>query len=93
MVIFFYVACISIGIALDWAIVGRAVLYAESLHAIRPTSNYKENLFPRIVVTASGLVSISYSAGHKGAHNIALWLGLTLFLLSSVYAIVKSYRS
>ncbi len=93
MVVFVYAACICIGIALDWAIVGRAVLYAESLRGIRPRSNYKENLFPRIIVTVCGLVSISYSVGHNGAHNIALWLGLTLFLLSSVYAIMKLYRS
>ncbi len=93
MIMFIYVACVSIGIALDWAILGRVALYTESIGGTKPKSTYKKILFPRMIVTICGLALISYSVDHNGAHNITLWLGLTLFFLSIFYSIVRSYRS
>ena len=88
----FYAICLSLGLAVDWALYDRFTLYVESLKKIEAKRNYKDLLFPRILVTILGLSLIAFDPYVSNDHGIMLWLGLTLFLASITYLLVMAYR-
>jgi hypothetical protein len=91
-VILFYVICVSIGLAIDWALYERVTLYVEALKHVEAKRRYKDVLFPRILVTILGLSMIAFDPYVSSDHEMLLWIGLALFLISITYLLIMAYR-
>jgi hypothetical protein len=87
-----YFGCLMVGLALDWALCGKAVLYGSSIWHVEPSASYRSNLFPRIIVTAAGALAICYDAYHLDPYRGGLWIGVVLFISSIIYGVVAGYR-
>lgn len=88
---FLYLGCLLVGLALDWAIHGRALLYVSSIWHVESRKNYANGIFPRIIFTMIGITAIVYDAFNYTPLREWLWVGVALFLASIIYGIVISY--
>ena len=91
--LFFYIAAMPIGIVLDWAIYARVSLLVLSVRGMVPSGSYRDYVFPRVLATILGSLAICYDAFHQEGDRRYLWIGVTLFLLSLLYAITATYWS
>ena len=87
-----YIGCLLVGLALDWALCGKALLYGASLWHVEPHKSYGSGLFLRVLVTAAGSLAIAYDAFHNDPNREGLWIGIVLFMSSSIYGVIISYR-
>ena len=78
--------------AVDWAIYERFTVYAESVRKTELKRGYKETLFPRILVTLSGLLLIAFSANQPSHSPEFLWIGLLLFVGSAAYSVIAIFK-
>ena len=74
-IILFYLICMAIGLAVDWALYERFTLYVESLKRIEPRRKYRDILFPRIFVTVIGLSLIAIDPYVSEGSGVFLFLG------------------
>jgi len=91
-IILFYLICMAIGLAVDWALYERFTLYVESLKRIEPRRKYRDILFPRIFVTVIGLSLIAIDPYVSEGSGVFLFLGVALFLCSITYLLIMAYR-
>ena len=91
-IVVFYIVCVSIGLAVDWALYERFTLYVESMKRIEPERSYKEILFPRILLTVIGLSLMAIDPYVIGYGRMLLWIGLSLFIISIAYLLIMAYR-
>jgi hypothetical protein len=90
-----YLACIPFAILVDWGAFVRislSIIILRNLNEEKTyTIYYKLNIFPRVLATALGALAICYDAFHQETDRRYLWIGVTLFLSSLLYAIVATY--
>ena len=88
--IFLYVIGIAIGLALDWALYGRTMLSLYVLISRKPNREYRDHIFPRIILTFIGILLIIYGGDGRSDTALAL-IGSFLFVISLAYACFASY--
>ena len=91
-IILFYLMCMAIGLAVDWALYEKFTLYVESLKKIEAKRSYRDILFPRILISILGLSLIAIDPYVSGDNRMMLWAGLSLFLISISYLLIMAYR-
>ena len=91
-IILFYLICVIIGLAVDWALYERFTLYVEVLKKIEARRSYKDLLFPRILISILGLSLIAFDPYVPSYHRVPLWTGLALFLISITYLLIMAYQ-
>ena len=91
-----YIVCIPFAVLVDWGAYIRiclSMIILQNLRNVKENTsiNYRAYLFPRVLATALGALAICYDAFHQQGERIYLWIGVTLFLLSLLYAILATY--
>lgn len=71
-IILFYLICVTIGLAVDWALYERFTLYVEALKKVEAKRSYKDILFPRILISILGLSLIAIDPYVSGDHRMIL---------------------
>lgn len=92
MIITTYIVCLIVGLAMDWAIYERVILYLQVWWQTEEAPLYRRTLLPRVLVTLASLMSFSYGMIDTVSHDRFLLGGIIGFLLSSVYACVITFR-
>lgn len=93
-----YILCVPFGVLVDWGSYGRISLLIMASRNLMGADaaqyvSYRSYIFPRILATAMGSLAICYDAFHQEGDRGYLWIGVTLFLLSLLYAIIATYWS
>jgi hypothetical protein len=88
-----YVICLVIGLALDWAFVDRIALSIEVLLKREQQSGYSTSLFPRIVITLIGLILVARGSEISSPPEAIFYAGVLLFIASLAWGIARVFRS
>lgn len=86
-----FALCISAGLALDWALLDQITTTLEVLLKRLPSRGYVNTLFPRIVATLLSLVAVAYGTMSDSSPEVALYLGIAMFLLSLSYGVITRF--
>jgi hypothetical protein len=88
-----YPISIAVGLVMDWAVYERITLSFSFFIRSQNSRNYQKTFFPRILITIVGILLCSHGIYALNDNIILLSLGGALFFMSSIYAIVRSFRS
>ena len=85
MQLVYFAIYVAVGIAVDWAMLGRV----DHLFIGEPAEGYLDLAYPRMIVSLVGISSM-YGAGIARSVNVPLLLfGASLFCLSLGYAVYR----
>ncbi len=87
-----YTICLTVGLALDWALLDRFALYVEALFGIEQKIAYKKTLVPRIFLTLISLLLVAKGSVAGSPPETIFYIGACLSIVSLVWGIMRTFR-